>query len=155
MNVKYFATCECCHYKALDKSKWNKHINSEKHKRNGKYKFENYICNDCGHFSIHVKGFKMHHIVCHGTTEEKKSAPFYCECCNRAFFCNLFYNKHMESIKHKLSIKRHELIQNNKFNDIDQLIVNFHYMQYLEDLEKQIKKSSKVNLIQFPTNSIK
>jgi hypothetical protein len=37
--IKYYAVCDCCNYKALDKSKWNKHLNCEKHKRNGKYKF--------------------------------------------------------------------------------------------------------------------
>ena len=143
MNVKYFATCDCCNFKALDKSKWEKHINSEKHKRNGKYKFENYICKICGHFSIHIRGFKMHHIICHGTVEEKKTAPKYCECCNKAFFCDLFYNKHITSPKHKLSLKHYELIQNSKFNDIDKLIIEPYYMQYISNIEKQIKQTVK------------
>jgi hypothetical protein len=144
MNIKYYDICKCCNFKALDKSKWEKHINCKKHKRNGRSKYEDYQCKICNYWTLQLRNFMIHKIVHHGTTEEKKSAPKYCECCNKAFFCDLFYSKHIESLKHELTLKRHKLIQNNKFNDIDQLLNDHYYMQYLDDIEKQIKKSLKI-----------
>ena len=133
MNIKYFEICECCNYKALDQSKWNIHIRSEKHKRNGKNKFEDRICEICGYWSMHLRYFNMHKIIAHGTIAEKKTAPFYCECCNMAFFCTLFYNKHIISKKHLQNLK------NNKFNDLDNLLIDKNYMDYINKLDNKIK----------------
>jgi hypothetical protein len=141
--IKYYATCGCCNYKALDKSKWEKHINCQKHKRNGKYKFEDYMCKICGYCALHAYNFKIHAIVCHGTTEEKKTAPFYCECCNMAFFCDLFYNKHMKSNKHNNKYIRHKIIKNNLFKNEDLLLIDLYYMEYIEQLEKTIRLTNK------------
>lgn len=141
--IKYYAVCECCNYKALDKSKWNKHLNCEKHKRNGKYKFEDYICKMCGYCAVHTYNFKIHQIVCHGTIQEKKTAPFYCDCCNMAFFCNLFYGKHMKSKKHDSKLQRHKIINNHLFKHIDLLLIDQYYMEYIEQLEKTIYDTNK------------
>jgi hypothetical protein len=144
--IKYYAVCECCNYKALDKSKWEKHLNCQKHKRNGKYKFEDYVCEICGYCAVHTYNFKIHKIVCHGTIEEKKSALFYCKCCNMAFFCDLFYNKHMKSKKHFVKLQRHKIINDHIFKDIDLLLSDQNYMEYVETLEKTICAINK-NLI--------
>lgn len=142
-NIKYYAICDCCNYKALDKSKWEKHVNCQKHKRNGKYKFEDCICNICGYCAVHTFNFKIHKIVCHGTSEEKKTAPFYCECCNMAFFCNLFYTKHMESKKHIAKLYRQDIINNHVFKQIDITLIDQYYMEYVESLEKTLHTINK------------
>ena len=153
INIKYYAVCKCCNFKSLDRSKWEKHINCQKHKRNGRSKYEDYQCKICNYWTIQPRNFMIHKIVHHGTAEEKKTAPKYCECCNKAFFCDLFYNKHIESLKHELTLKFYKLIQNNKFNDIDKLIIEPYYMQYINDIEKQIKQSVKTMKLKLKTNN--
>ena len=72
MNIKYFATCECCNFKALSRTKWNIHLRSQKHLRNGKSKVENYVCEICGYWCMHVFNLNAHKICRHGLTEQKK-----------------------------------------------------------------------------------
>ena len=103
-----------------------------------KYK-KNYQCKIYNYLIIQSRNFMIHQPLLAKARRKK-----YFKYCNKAFFCDLFYNKHIESPKHKLFLRRHKLIQNNKFNDIDKLIIEPYYMQYINDIEKQIKQSVKI-----------
>ena len=138
MEIKYYQTCEYCNYKALDRSKWIKHINSQKHKRGGKTKIENNICEICGYWSVHTGNFQVHKICAHGTVEQKKQAPFYCKCCNKAYYSDLFYQNHLKSKKHNDEIK---LI----IKKIDNQLIDKYYMKYINKLEKQLHLNSLLN----------
>ena len=141
MNIKYFAICECCNFKALSKTKWEIHLKSQKHLRNGKSKIENYVCKICNYWCIHVFNLNAHKIVRHGTIEQKKTSPFYCEYCNKAFFSPLFYNTHINSKNHKRSIQREELIKNNIYKDIDDTLTDPNYLLYIDELKTKIDSS--------------
>ena len=141
MNIKYYDTCECCNFKALTKSKLEIHIRSQKHIRNGKSKVESYVCDLCGYWCIHKYNFNVHKIVMHGTNEQKKASPFYCECCNKAFFRDIFHNKHINSKNHKKMLKRLELIDNNFYKDVDDTLIDPNYLLYIDELKTKIDTS--------------
>jgi hypothetical protein len=141
MNLKYYAICECCNFKALTRTKFEVHLKSEKHKRRGRSKIEYYICESCGYWCMHKYNLNIHKVVCHGTIEEKKQALFYCEYCNKAFYCNLFYQNHIGSGIHKKMVIRYQLIENNKFKDIDNMLIEPNYLLYIDELETKIKSS--------------
>lgn len=141
MNLKYYAVCECCNLKVVTRNKWELHLKSQKHARNGKSKAENYVCETCGYWCLHIYNLNIHKIVRHGTIEQKKKAPFYCEHCNRSFFRNLYYDRHLNSDAHKKIIKKILLIENNQFKNIDKTLVEQNYMLYLNELETKIESS--------------
>jgi hypothetical protein len=144
MNIKYFATCECCNFKAISKTKWDIHLKSQKHLRGGKSKIENYVCDICGYWCIHIYNLNAHKIVRHGTIEQKKLAKFYCECCNKAFFCPLFYDQHVKSKNHKKMLQREQLIKNSKFKDIDNTLIEPNYLLYIDELKTKIESSMSI-----------
>jgi hypothetical protein len=141
MNIKYFAICECCNFKALSKTKWEIHLKSQKHLRNGKSKIENYVCEICGYWCMHIFNLNAHRIVRHGLYEQKKQAKLYCECCNKAFYAKLFYDIHFDSKNHKKMLQREQLIKNNVFTDIDDTLIEKNYMVYLDDIKTKIETS--------------
>lgn len=147
MNIKYFATCECCNFKALSRTKWNIHLRSQKHLRNGKSKVENYVCEICGYWCMHVFNLNAHKICRHGLTEQKKQAKLYCECCNKPFFATLFYDIHFDSKNHKNMLQREQLIKNSPFKNIDDTLIEKNYLTYLDDIKTNIETSLLINKI--------
>lgn len=141
MDIKYYLTCEGCNFKALSKNKWDIHLKTNKHKRNGKSKSEFNICQLCGYWCLYEYGLNVHKIVHHGTVEDKKKAPYYCECCNKAFFCKLYYDRHMNADRHKIIHTKYNILHNHKFTDIDKLLIEKNYISYLHDLEIKMKSS--------------
>ena len=132
-NKKYYDICQCCKFVAADRSKWLKHLESEKHKRNGKKK-DNYKCNLCSYTCPNNYNFNVHYVLVHASPEERKQkAKFYCEICNFGFFCKLYYDTHIKSIKHVDKVNKifkGGLIDNN-------------YMEYITELENIINKQYK------------
>ena len=97
---KIFRNCETCNLICQSPSKWLKHINTEKHKRQG-IKINFYKCDKCDYGHKNKNNYNIHMIVTHGTPEEKKlKSKHYCDDCNLAFFATLYYNKHIDSKKH-------------------------------------------------------
>ena len=90
MNIKYYDICECCNFKALTRSKFEIHIRSQKHIRNGKSKVESYVCDLCGYWCIHKYNFNVHKIVIHGTNEQKKNRHFIVNIVIKHFFVIYF-----------------------------------------------------------------
>ena len=136
MSIKYYATCDCCNFSALSKKHWLVHINTQKHNRNGKKRSELNVCDKCGYWCMYHYNMNIHKIVKHGTTEQKKTAPKYCECCNMAFFSDLFHKKHIISKKHKI---KQLMYEPNKITS-----KNLNYIIYLNELETKINSSLSV-----------
>ena len=90
MNIKYFAICECCNFKALSKTKWEIHLKSQKHLRNGKSKIENYVCEICGYWCMHIFNLNAHRIVRHGLYEQKNKQNFIASVVIKLFMLNYF-----------------------------------------------------------------
>jgi hypothetical protein len=96
-------TCELCNYVASRPSEWLVHIESEKHKRNGKTKTK--ICNICNiEFKTHWIQ-KMHKLKIHASTEERAKMNYYCKECDLVFISKLYLDKHIEGKIHKNLIK--------------------------------------------------
>lgn len=126
MENKFYEKCICCNFIAYKPSMWNKHLNTEKHKRKGQNKTNNYICKICGYYSANNFNFNVHYILTHACPQERKQkAKFYCESCDVGFFCKLYYDTHIKSIKHA---KKINIITNS----------NINYMDYIIKLENDI-----------------
>lgn len=103
MNNNYY--CETCKYKCHHESHWNQHINTVKHKNNGKIKRnrpkENLKCPHCT-FNTNMHGnYKTHILTKHSTSEDRKTKfTFYCEQCDFGTFGKINYDRHCESQKH-------------------------------------------------------
>lgn len=134
MSIKYYATCDCCNFSALSKTHWSVHINTQKHQRNGKKRSELNICDKCGYWCMYHYNMEIHKIVKHGTTEQKKTAPKYCEYCDMAFFSDLFHKKHLMSKKHKTN----QSIYKNISSESEEKL---NYMIYINELETKINSS--------------
>jgi hypothetical protein len=108
LDKKY--TCKCCEYKTNFPSEWLKHLDSAKHKRNGEKKTTE--CDLCDYKSSSHWNVKIHKLSQHSTLEEKKQHKYYCEVCDQVFFCKLYYEKHINSVRHKNIIKIQQLTEN-------------------------------------------
>lgn len=62
---------------------------------------------------------KMHYISSHTTKEERMKQKYYCESCDKVFFCSAYMNKHNESTKHKNMVLAIQL-----YNEIYQIDKN-------------------------------
>ena len=141
MDIKYYASCECCNFKALSKNKWDIHLQTNKHKRNGKSKSEFNFCKICGYWSLYEYGLNVHKIVYHGNVEDKRKAPYYCECCNKAFFRKLYYDRHMSAERHSKIHKKYNMLNNHIFADIDETLIEKNYLAYVDDIKTKIETS--------------
>ena len=108
-NIKY--NCNCCEYKTKFPSEWLKHLDSEKHKRNGEKKSK--FCDLCDYESTSHWNVKIHKLSQHATLEEKQKHKYYCNNCDQIFFCKLYYDNHNSSKKHLNIIKIQQLENNN------------------------------------------
>ena len=91
--------CICCDYKAKFQSEYNKHINSQKHLRQGKKK--DYKCESCDYTATTHWNLKMHMVLKHYTLEQKKELEYYCSVCDNVTFSKLYYENHINSTAHK------------------------------------------------------
>jgi hypothetical protein len=96
-NKEYY--CYLCNYKTIRCSDWCKHINSQKHKRDGQKKPTK--CELCNYETTTFWNLNNHKISCHSTLEERKLQKYYCEICDVVFFCNAYMIKHNEGKYHK------------------------------------------------------
>ena len=91
--------CNVCNYYTNFPSEWLKHINTEKHKREGKHK--EHKCTNCNYVSKTHWSLKLHILSQHSSKEERMKCKYYCNCCDQVFFCKQYYDTHMEGQKHK------------------------------------------------------
>ena len=109
--------CECCDFTANANAFWLKHIETQKHKRNGTKKPT--TCDLCNYKSVSHWNVKMHKIQKHSTKEERSKQKLYCSECDIACMCQIYFDKHMASTRHKNQVlvnKSLEEIKKNKIN---------------------------------------
>ena len=119
---KFYAYCECCNYEAIKPSYWIKHVNSQKHMRNGETKSTK--CSICDYETSTHWLVKRHILTKHATKEERSKHKLYCDTCDLVFFSDIYYNNHMNGINHKNMVLALSLLPNktnnmvnNKIND--------------------------------------
>lgn len=100
---RFQCRCEHCNFDTSKPAEWLIHIETEKHKRNGKPKSK--ICEICNtEFKTHWLQ-KMHILKIHGTKEERSKCKYYCDTCDYVFFSELYLDKHTNGIVHKNLVK--------------------------------------------------
>jgi len=95
--------CKCCNYKTSKPSDWLKHIETDKHKRNGKKKIT--ICQICNEQFSNTYVLKIHNLMIHAPIEEKIKHKYYCSSCDVIFISELYYLQHNKGKKHTNRIK--------------------------------------------------
>jgi hypothetical protein len=95
--------CECCNYKTNRNYDWIKHINSDKHQRNGEKKIHN--CDQCEYTSSSTWNIKIHKLQIHATSEERSKQKYYCNLCDYVFFCKKYLDKHNIGKHHQTKLK--------------------------------------------------
>jgi hypothetical protein len=109
-NINDNLFCKSCNYKTTKPSDWLKHIETEKHKRNGQKKL--YICPTCNEQFFNSYVLKIHNIMIHAPLEEKLKQKYYCQSCDVVFISELYYIKHNNGKKHFNRIKVIESLKN-------------------------------------------
>ena len=95
--------CECCKITVYHKTNWDIHINSYKHKREGKPKsVECTICNQ--KFINHITQ-KHHMLSAHSTKEERSKEKYYCDICDYVFISKLYMESHIAGKFHNCRVK--------------------------------------------------
>lgn len=107
----YKYVCEKCNYKTNLKNSYDKHCLTELHKT-GKRKIrkdklcEEYACDECKYTTKIKLNYEMHLLNNHSSKEEKKKKfTYYCEVCNFGTFGKTFFDKHLQTNKHKTFTK--------------------------------------------------
>jgi hypothetical protein len=110
---EYKYNCENCKFYCNETSKWEKHIETEKHKT-GKRKIRAdfkgpYKCEKCNYESKNIIMFKQHKLNEHSNKEEReKDFKYYCKLCDIGTFSKDNWNRHITSqrhIKHETNYK--------------------------------------------------
>ena len=102
--TKYY--CECCNYNCLYPAHWKQHIESEKHKNQGKRKPRSDKilepkCKICNYITNNLTCMRVHILTNHSTNEErKKEFKYYCEKCDFGTFAEILFTRHNETKKH-------------------------------------------------------
>ena len=91
--------CNLCEYKTSNCTFWLKHLNTQKHLRNGKPKTSK--CNICDYETSSHWNLKLHTLSQHSSIEQRKNHKYYCETCDLIFFCSTYMNKHINGKIHK------------------------------------------------------
>jgi Zn finger protein HypA/HybF involved in hydrogenase expression len=103
--------CEKCNFQSKGPAQWLIHIESAKHKRDGKKKTKTCtICNIT--YSNHFT-YKIHNLSTHATKEERSKHKYYCQQCDYVFISELFYLQHCKGIIHRNRIKVLESLNTN------------------------------------------
>ena len=95
--------CECCNITFSQIHNWNKHLTSEKHKRQGKPK--SVECVKCEHKFINHITQRHHMLSVHSTKEERAKEKYYCDICDYVFISKLYMDKHIQGKFHNSKIK--------------------------------------------------
>jgi len=121
MDNKKDIYCKLCNYTTTKTSDWLKHINSQKHQRNGEKKTTK--CDQCDYKSITHWNIKIHKLKIHSTTEERAKEKYYCNVCDYVFFCKTYMDKHLSGKVHQNKVKIQESLKDidikyeNKINN--------------------------------------
>lgn len=99
--------CTKCNYKTNLKNSYDRHLMTELHKtgkrktRKDKIK-EIYKCEKCKYTTKFKNNYTAHILNQHSNKEEKKKKfKYYCDVCNFGSFGKTYYNKHINTKKHK------------------------------------------------------
>lgn len=104
MAMKY--KCEVCNYKCIYPAHWKQHIDSEKHKNNGKRKTRSDKvlepkCKHCEYKTNNLTCMKVHCLTQHSNKEErKKKFKYYCDKCDFGTYAEILFTRHCETKKH-------------------------------------------------------
>jgi hypothetical protein len=102
--------CKLCNYKTTKTSDWMKHIQSQKHQRNGEKKTTK--CDLCDYESNTHWNIKAHKLKIHATPEDRSKQKYYCPICDVVFFCKTYQDKHNSGKIHQNKIKVLETLNN-------------------------------------------
>lgn len=102
--------CKSCNYSTTKNSQWLKHLETEKHKRNGQKKIKK--CDQCDYEAASHWNMKAHQIQVHATPEERSQQKFYCELCDVVFFCKAYQDKHNAGRNHNVKVRVQESLKN-------------------------------------------
>jgi hypothetical protein len=105
--------CKSCNYKTTKNTFWLKHLETEKHKRNGEKKSKK--CDICDYESNTHWNIKAHKVLVHATREERQQQKYYCNLCDVVFFCKAYQDKHNAGRNHNVKVKVQESL--NNFNN--------------------------------------
>ena len=102
---EYKFICNQCNFKCNEKSRWEKHTESEKHKTGQRKKRCDYggpyKCERCEYETENSTTYKQHILNEHSNKEEReKGFKYYCKLCDFGIFSNSLYEKHKLSDKH-------------------------------------------------------
>ncbi len=105
-NKEYKYKCDNCNFYCNEISKWNKHIETKKHKTG---KRADYIgehkCDKCEYKNKNIIAYKQHILNNHSTIEQKeKEYIYYCKTCDFGCFSKKLIEKHFSTDKHKIKI---------------------------------------------------
>ena len=104
--------CDKCKFQSKGPAQWLKHIESEKHKRDGEKKTK--ICLICNKtFSNHFT-YKIHNLSTHVSKEERMKHKYYCNICDYVFISELYYLQHCKGVIHLNRNKVLELLNTTK-----------------------------------------
>jgi len=98
--------CNLCNYTCLYQSHWKQHIESEKHKNQGKRKPRSDkilepTCKSCNYTTNNLTCMKVHCLTQHLSKEDrKKEFKYYCETCDFGTYAEILYSRHCETKKH-------------------------------------------------------
>ncbi len=102
---EYKYTCENCKFSCNEISKWEKHIETEKHKTGKRKKRSDYKglykCEKCNYESANKIIFKQHILNEHSNKEEReKEFKYFCKMCDIGTFSKDNWNRHINSQRH-------------------------------------------------------
>jgi hypothetical protein len=103
---KFIQHCESCDFTANRALEWLKHIESEKHLRNGERKESK--CDKCNKLFSSKWALNQHHLIHHATKEEKLKHKYYCNICDVVFFMEKNFVKHNNGKIHNNLVKIYE-----------------------------------------------
>lgn len=103
-NKKY--KCMTCNFSCEYLAHWNEHLETKKHKNNGKRVRgdgpKNTLCDICNYNASCNKNLKLHKLLRHGTPDErKKELKYYCDKCDFGTEIKILFERHLETEKHK------------------------------------------------------
>ena len=104
--------CECCNITFYHIYNWNVHLNSEKHKRQGKPK--TIECADCARKFLNYITHRHHILTVHSTKEERAKEKYYCGICDYVFISKLYMDKHIQGKFHISKVKAFESFEQMK-----------------------------------------
>jgi hypothetical protein len=109
--------CNYCKFYTNNPTEWIIHMKSKKHERLGNPK--SYNCPKCTYKALNNWNLTMHTFTNHATKEERAQYKYYCPDCDKVFFCNKYYNTHMETALHK-----NRILANKYLEDLNKMTAN-------------------------------